>query len=266
MEQSFPVFEGRNMLTVKIDNTQPIDLIDLTKSLTALAQEFRDFTDEGQPDVQDIKLYIKELRSGSVIADLIPIAQQADWLLDHKDLLGAFISNFSDLANYFLTGKTPPKALPTQEQAKRLAQIVEPVAKDAGGQFNMQISDQAKVEIHQHFYLGYRDANALQNGVRRYLGPDLQAVEIRRDLLLTLEQVKNVASSKTGDRAIIEALWPRPVKLQFLNDEAKSQVLNLEDNPLQKVFLVDVEVHAIGGKPVLYRIIEVKDDLEKPGL
>jgi hypothetical protein len=82
--------------------------------------------------------------------------------------------------------------------------------------------------------------------------------------LLTLEQVKNVPSSKTGDRAIIEAIWPRAVKLQFLSDDAKNRVLTAEENPFQRVFIVDVEVHSVGGKPALYRVIDVKVSLERP--
>lgn len=257
---------GEVLLTVKISNTRPVDLVDLTTSLMALAEEFRDFASrENEP--AEIKLYVRELRSGSVIADLIPIAQQADWVLDHKDILGAFVGNLSDLVEFFLRGKgneSGATKMPSREEAKRLSQILDPVAKDGGAQFNIQLSDHAKIEFHTHIHVDSIDANAIQNGVRRFLGPDLPAQLVRRDQLMVLEQVKNSTSSKTGDRAIIEAVWPKPVRLQFLSDEAKAKVLTLEENPFQKVFVVDVEVHSVGGKPVLYRVIDVKDALERP--
>lgn len=258
-------FGGRELLTVEIKNSRPVDLVDLTTSLMALAKEFQEFAGDNANELglRDLKLYVRELRTGSIIAELVPIAQQADWFIEHKDVLGAFVSNLNDIIGYFLRGDRPDDP-PTRQEAERLSQIIDPVAKDAGAQFNIQASDQAKVEIHNHIHLESRDANAVQNGIRRFLGPDLPALKIERDQLMVLEQVKNVPSSKTGDRAIIESIWPRAVKLQFLSDDAKRRVLALEENPFQKVFIVDVEVHSVGGKPALYRVIEVKDTIEKP--
>ncbi len=262
-------FSGAQVLTLTIQNTEPVDVVDFTGSMLALAHQFQDYANQAfdDSDSANLRLFIREMRSGSVIADLIPIAQQADWILDHKDLLGAFVGNLSEMAEYFLKGSSSAKKQPNEpsrSEARQLSQIIEPIAKDVGAQLSIQAKDNASVTFHAHFHLNSRDANAIQNQVKRFLGPDLPALEVRRDQLLTLEQVKNVASSKTGDRAIIEAIWPRAVKLQFLSEEAKHKVLTLEQNPLQKVFVVDVEVHSVGGKPALYRVIEVKETIEKP--
>ena len=54
------------------------------------------------------------------------------------------------------------------------------------------------------------------------------------------------------------------MEVHFLSDEAEDRVLNLVQNPLQKIFIVDVEVHSSGGKPALYRAIDVKDVIGKP--
>lgn len=266
-EMAFAKREEEQMLTVKIENSQPIDLVDLTTSFMALADEFQSFAGSKNDDhsIPNMKLYVRELRSGSIIAELIPIAQQADWLLDHKDALGAFVTNLNDTIQFFLgSEKRALVGAPTRAEAERISKIVEPVAKDSASQLIIQASDFAKVEVHHHIHLESRDANALQNGVRRFLGPDLPAEAIKHDQLMVLDQVKNVASSKTGDRAIIEAIWPNAVRLQFMSDQAKRQVLELDENPFQKVFIVDVEIRSVGGKPALYRVIEVKDTIERP--
>lgn len=52
------------------------------------------------------------------------------------------------------------------------------------------------------------------------------------------------------------------MKLIFLTDDAKRKVLELPANPFQKAFLVDVDVRTAGGKPALYRIVDVKDVLD----
>ena len=51
--------------------------------------------------------------------------------------------------------------------------------------------------------------------------------------------------------------------LKFSNDEVKRQIVDLPENPLHKVFLVDVEVNAVEGKPRLYRILDVKDVIDR---
>jgi hypothetical protein len=254
--------EGSHLLTVELRNGKPVDLIDLTTSLAALAQDFQEFSDERlqDPIPGNLKLFVREMRAGSIIADLMPMGEQISWVLDHKDILGAFVSHLTEMAEFFLSGTVADP--PARQKAERFSQILDPVSKDSSAQYNIQVSDSAKVEIHNHFHVGFVEANAIQNGVRRLYGPQIPALEILRDRLLTLEQVKNVAAAKTGDRGIIESIWPKAVKLQFLSDAAKQQVLSLSENPFQRVFLVDVEVHSSNDRPALYRIIEVKEVIE----
>ena len=110
---------------------------------------------------------------------------------------------------------------------------MEPVARDPGSLFTLQAFDHAKIEVHQHLHLGSIDANAIQNSVGRFLGPSLPAREIKRDVLLVLDQVKNSPTAKTGDRGVIEEIWHLPVKLRFMSEEAKRKVLELQDNPFK---------------------------------
>lgn len=250
------------MLTVEIRNSRPVDLIDLTTSLMALAQSFQDYAvaRTGEPQ-EAMKLYVRDIRQGSIIADLVTAADQADFLVKNIDVLAGFVANVQDIANFFL-GRDTAIERPTNKQAKHIAQIVEPIAKDSGSQMNIQVFDGGTVHV-QNIHLGSLDSNAIQNGVNRFLGPSLPASYVATDQLLSLEQVKNSAKSKTGDRGIIETVAPRPVKLQFLSEDAKRQVLELQENPLQCVFLVDVEVRSVEGRPTLYRIISVKDVIHK---
>ncbi len=200
------------------------------------------------------------MRTGSIIAQLQALAEQAQWVLDNAALLAGFYTNLQDVINYFL-GKPSTDEPPTRQQAQQVSSIVEPVAKDNASQINITITGPI---TYAPITLNYQQSNAIQNSVSRYLGKDLPVTGVRPDELMTLEQVKNSAKASTGDRGIIEAISDRPVKLQFLSDEAKRRVLDLHENPFQSVFLVDVEVRTVGGKPALYRVLEVKDVFPKP--
>lgn len=258
------MFEDNSVLRVEIKNSKPVELSDLANSLSALAEFYRDFANEsiGDPHPDNFRLYVQEVRSGSVVADLVSLAEQAQWFVEHKEVFGAFVANLNDIVGYFLSNKDGRgEHKPTAKQAKQIAQIIEPVANDGGSQMNINVMDGGVVVIHQHhhFHLDSLQANAVQNQVGRYLGPQLPASQVLQDQLMALEQVKNDAASKTGDRGVIESISIRPVKLQFSSEEAKRKVLHLDDNPLQCVFQVTVEVRSVGGRPVLYRIMEVTD-------
>ena len=43
----------------------------------------------------------------------------------------------------------------------------------------------------------------------------------------------------------------------------KKDLLGREENPFRKLFIVDVDVTEVGGKPVLYKVLEVKDSFER---
>jgi hypothetical protein len=71
-----------HLLTVELSNGRPVDLVDLTTSLSALAQDFEEFSDKNSQDPipGNVKLYVREMRSGSIIADLMPL-QRSFWLM-----------------------------------------------------------------------------------------------------------------------------------------------------------------------------------------
>lgn len=253
------------MLTVEVKNSRPVDLIDLTNSLAAFAEAFKDFANDktGDPLPDNMRLYVKEIRSGSIIADLIALNDQAEWLVKNAEVFGAFAANLNDIAHFFLGKPHNLKEPPTVKQAKQLAQIVDPVAKDYGSQMNINVTDGGTVNIHQHVHFVPTEANAIQNQVARYVGPKLPAEMKFFDQLMVLEQVKNSPSSKSGDRGIIETINTKAVKLQFVSEEVKRKVLELKENPLQCVFLVDVDVRSIEGRPMLYRVLDVKDIIDR---
>lgn len=253
------------VLRVEIKNKKPVDLIDLTASLMALAQYFQDYatSNTGDPLPDNMRLHVKEMRTGSVIAELVTLADQAQWIIEHIEVMAGFVGNLDDLMKFFMGQKDTPEAQPTRRQAEQVIKIAEPIAKDTGSQLNIQVMDGGTVNIHQTINVTSLDANAMQNGAKRFLGPQLPASYVATDQLMTLEQVKNSAKASTGDRGIIETISEKPVKLHFLSEEAKRRVLELQENPLKCVFLVDVDVRSAEGRPTLYRVLEVKDVIPK---
>ena len=254
--------DGGHMLTVELRNSKPVDLMDFTDGLMALAEEFRDYAADSAADPVpgNVRLYIREMRQGSIVADLMPVGEQLSWVLDHKDVVAGFVTHIKEITQYFLGAKGFPK--PNSNSAGRISRIMEPVAKDSGSQINIIATDNARVDVHQHFHAGFLEAGAVQNSVSKMRVQELPSVAIQTDKIMTLEQVKNDAAAKTGDRGVIESIWGGPVKLQFMNEQAKSRVISIDENPFQKAFVVDVEVKTARGRPIIYRILEVREVID----
>lgn len=197
--------EGEDgVLTVEIKNSRPVELMDLTVSFQALAQSFKDYANErGDPIPDNIKLYVQELRTGSIIAHFSALAEQAQWVIDHADTLAGFVANTQQIIDYFLDRKDRGDTQPTRQGAQQISSIIEPVAKDSGAQLNITVNG-GSVTIAPTIVINSLEANAIQNSIARHLGPPLPEVGVRPDQLMTLEQVKNSAKAKTGDRGIIE--------------------------------------------------------------
>ena len=267
---------GDGFLTFKFDNKAPVALDDLTASLNALAESYKDYLAAlgKAPPEEGVKLYVHDLRTGSIIAVLQAIADQGHLLFgehgvvptlqsafDHADTLAGFLGSINDVIQFFL-GNPEAKKEPTRKEADQIVKFFEPMAKDIGSQLHVQFNGTAHInEIHFHY--NSQQANAVQNSARRYLGPMPPTNQIRRDELLTLHQVRGDAKSRSGDRGIIESVSESPVKLWFTSEEIKKGILESPDNPFQRVFVVDVEVKTADGKPALYKVLALKDSFDK---
>jgi hypothetical protein len=63
-------------LIIKISNRDPIELVDLTKSLFSLASQFSSYVEKNGTSKEECeaRLFVKEIKSGSVIIELIELA------------------------------------------------------------------------------------------------------------------------------------------------------------------------------------------------
>jgi hypothetical protein len=257
------VADDNGVLQIEIRNEKPVELADFTVSMAAFAEAFKDFASAhtADPLPDNMRLYVKSMRNGSIVAEMVALTEQAQFLLEHVEVMAAFVANLQDIVNFFLGRPAPAAPDPTAKQARLVSSIVEPIAKDTGAQLNIAIT--GDVHIHTSISLNSLEANAVQNSAARYVGPRLPASQFMGDQLLTLEQVKNSTKASSADRGIIEAISSRPVKLQFSSEETKRQVLDLHENPFQQIFQVNVEVRSVEGKPAVYRVLEVLDTIPK---
>ena len=71
------------ILTYLFSNTRPIELLDLTSSLFAIGEQYRSFIRRQGESLSedDYRLYVREVRTGSIIVDLVSQAAQPQVLV-----------------------------------------------------------------------------------------------------------------------------------------------------------------------------------------
>jgi len=79
-------------LIVEIKNVQPVELIDLAQSMLSLGSEYQSYLGKyaREVDAGGARLYIKEVRSGSVITELVALAPFTLPLVEHSDTIIAY--------------------------------------------------------------------------------------------------------------------------------------------------------------------------------
>jgi hypothetical protein len=252
-------------LEITISNTVPVSLSDLTLSLFAVGQQFERFIEnELSPDAHaSSQLLVKEVRTGSIVVELIAQTIPLVPLLWSGGALLEWANYAKDVLEW-LQGKLDkaPQEL-TKNDLKQWHSILEPVAKDQGSQLNFTVSDGGTV-INQIF-INSTQANAAQNQIKRALGTlEEPSDTVFRKRVMTWYQAKFDSASQTGNKATIESINPRPLRVLFDNNAVKTQMFEqgvLLGKPWHELaYIVDVSVQTVNSQQRVYTILNFYPD------
>ncbi len=257
--------EETSGLIIELKNKKPVELFDLTNSFYGVASEYTLFVGRECPALleEEIKLYIKDIKSGSIWAELVNgVAPLALPFIEHTTAIVSFAGYLKTGYDYLL-GKTNSKPDLTKINYENLSKILEPVAKDSAAQFNIG----TLINDGQLTVLSFDsvDANAIQNAITRELRKlKVPITGIKEKVLLYWYQARNDTATKAGDKSIIESIFPSPVKTIINTEDMKTKMFRGEENPFLSAYIVDVVVETIEGKPALYRVTDFYERFEKP--
>jgi hypothetical protein len=252
------------LLTYKIDNTHPVELIDLTEALLSLGDEYARFV-ESLPAIEkpkEYKLVIKEIRSGSIETQLMELAPPTAPFMSDSTVVLEFGKYLMTAVNYFL-GRSNSKPSMDRRSYDNIAKIVNPVAKDNGSQMHIQNHFQGNVEMTVN--VNSVDANAIQNAINRekllLKEPEHKFYE---RVVLAWYQAGDTIDSPIGDKAVIDDISSKPLKVIFQTDEMKGEIIHGTTDPFRQLYIVDVLVEMVQGSPVAYKILKLHETFENP--
>ena len=247
---------------VKYETERPVELSDLGESFRALGKQYEDYVHRHGFDQTpgNARLYVAELRTGSILLILKNMLEQGSMVLKDFDVLAGFIANLYELVDYFRTAKPTTPTEITRDDASRLSRIVEPAAKDGTGAISFTfIGNTAPIAIN-NIIINNETANAIQNNVRRFLGPSVPDPGSFEREVLYLQQMRGDPMSKVGDRGVIERFSTKPVKLHFMTPESKAAILDTP-YPFKVAHIIDGQVSTVKGEPALYKVTNVHETL-----
>lgn len=248
-------------MTIEFNNSKPVELICYTNSLLCLADEYRQFLlqDHGQPSADDSKLYIKGIKQGSIIADLISLSPGALPAIGDFNNILAF-SNYLKCFFGALTSDSPDTGY-NQKSLKNISGFIDPVAEDSKAQY--KISTEINGDINLVININSTEANAIQNKTRKILENMKEPISgTYKNAVLYWFQTRNTLKSQAGYQGKIEEFSSNPVRV-IMDSEIQKKIITSDENIYKLAYIVDVKVNTIDDKPVLYEILKLHDKIPK---
>lgn len=252
-------------LHIHIEDTQPMELLDLTGSLVALNNQYVAYLKKHpeQNINSDAKLYVKEIRHGCVIVELIDtLAVAALPFIENANSIIGFVGYCKDAISYFL-GKSSDNPGLTISDCRDFGNIVNPIAADNGAVIN--IGTYINGDINIGLKADSVESNAIQNAVRKEIEKlsAREQTDIHKNVLMTWQQASSDIKNNAKNRGVIDSIFPsHAMKVLFDDEDIKRVMLYGEDNPLTSVYVVDVKVETSQNKPVAYRIVKFHEMFE----
>lgn len=239
----------------RLEYKHPIQVSDFCESLGSFAEEYKRINSlREDPSDGEFDLYVTEITKGSIIAKLVEMAPFAITIAENTNTIIDFISSFRTAIGW-LNGKIGPKPDFKSEQLENIAKVMKPVASDVGAQLNVfgGIQIQGDVHITINHYEGTVIRQSAQHELQELGRPRF---ELKEKVVLKWYQARYDTKSKSGDRAVIDAVYPSSVKTVFVNEGVKAKMLSGHENPFLLQYLVDVMVEIVQDQPTKYRILE----------
>jgi len=250
------ISDTNSKVVVEYKNKQPLDLLELTSSLTAVGEQYRRYASRELRKSVQARLFVGQLRSGSIIAELIPIMQAADWVYTHTDLAGGFVANYGDILN-MIRGFGPSSRLLEKADVRGAKSFVTPAARDPGAEINIYAQEGATVTTNV-FNFGTFGAQEIRRNADMILG-GLPAEYDFDAAPMVLYQMRDGPAGTAGDYGIIDRFGLAPVKIRWSSDEVKSSVLERDENVFHLVYFVTGTAITAGGRVAAFNIRRLDD-------
>lgn len=261
--------EQAGYLTLKLDTAEPIELGDFVGAFTSIANEFERYVAETYPGAKaDPRIYLREVRSGCVEADMITgLMVAAGVVINHMDqilILEEFVRRWGRRMTALITNKVPAGELETTAQLNDYYRATEAIASDPIANHRLEATafekDGPKVRV--AFQFSAVEARTAQQNIddRKKLLTKPESVPHRRVLMrYTRTDVHDATVNKrSGERVLIAEISDKEMPVMYASElaeqEIREYIREADENAYKRGFVVDVMVQMSGEAMNAYAV------------
>lgn len=263
METQIKFEESKLQVHIKYSNK--IELSHYTNSLNSLNAEYFEYIRHSKDHVttEDIRLYVNEIRTGSIITELIAYSPTLLAFAENSNTIIEFSKHL--FQNIKILSTKSSKEIADENTLKpnslsNLQGLVEPILNDPKGQISLNgvtFGDHNTVS----FVINSKEAHEIYNRTQEIKDfKPVPNINIREKVLLVFTQTNSSPKNTNNDKGIIESISKNTVKIRFANDHLKKTML-FDQHPYGVVFVVDIEIQTINDKPFIYKVLKLHECL-----
>lgn len=264
------------VITLQLNNSAPIELSAFVGAFTSLANEYRKSLATNDEFENEAEIYVKEVRAGSIIADLVPvIVSTAPVIASHADQIWHavnFVKTWEKRITELASGIIPERF--SKSDMKSFADAVEAIAWDPQSSSQLEVAtfEDGKREVKAAFKFSAKEAVAVQNTIEaEYLRLDKEVDDqVRRTLMYFTRSDVGAApkDKRSGEKVKIPEVSEKSLPIIYASSLAeeriKHEIREANDKIYKKGFSVDVSILYRGSKPIVYRILAVYEIIDLP--
>ncbi len=262
-------------LTYTLETKDPVELGDFVSQFVAIGNEFERFVKEQHKDLAaDATFFVKEVRKGSTIVDMIPGMSIAAPFIANADqimIVEDFVRRWGSRIMALIEDKTQG-APQTKSELKDFSKAMLAVARDPNASSTLEAAtfEDGIRQVKVAFKFTTQQARAAEKVIehrQNELEKPSQDPHERVLMVFTRSDVHAAAIGKpSGEKVLIEEISDRPLSLTYGSDLAerrlKHEIREADENVYKKGFIVNVHTKLSGGKPVAYAVTHVHDVID----
>jgi len=272
-------------IRLNIDTREPIALSDFVANFVGIGNQFDKFVARELPELKgDSEIYIKEVRSGSIEADLVwwiagggvGAGGAALWAIDAIDkaqILTKFVDDLkSKISRYFKPGGRVNDA--TKSDLADFLKTTQAIANDSNGSATLEAAafEDGARKVRAVFKFTTAEAREAEQQITEHRQELERKTDQNQERVLLRFVRPSVEAGKPGkkggERGVIRSIHDRAHPILYASDLAEQRMLHekiqLEGNVFRALFDVSVNVElSARGRPIAYRVTDVHAVLDE---
>jgi ribosomal protein S17 len=260
-------------MSIRLDLSDPIEIGDFASLFAGMGGQFESYLKQNHPEMSgSVRMYVREVRKGSVVADLFTQIPDLVGQMDNVLIITGFAALFSKrirswIAGNQVPGMTKPELKDANDTIVAIANAQKGTATITSYKSEKNIWAE-KTEVTITVSEARQATQTIETQIKEL--DKVEAADYQRVLMVfTRSDVHDAQIGKgSGDRVIIEEISEKPLALlygsELAQQEIKHEIREADENFFKKGFSVDVNVATRNGRPVAYSVTNLHQIVDLP--